>query len=291
MKSNQHSSKAITYAVGSAALYALYPPIAKLLVRNCPPAYLSAFLYLGTGIGMAIITMILRSKQAKFGPNLKRSDTKSLIAVIGFNIAASILMNLGVQLTSSSNIALLGNFEIVATSIIAYWLFHEHISKVTAAAIIIITTASLLLSVNDISHFSISLGSLLAIIATICWGLENNFTRVLSDRNPLQVVIVKGLGVGIGSLIFVPIMHENRPPVATIFWALLLGFVAYGVSIVLYILAQRYIGAARTSAYYAIAPFISVGISFVLFGEQLTMGFLAALFLMIIGSVLLTKAN
>lgn len=288
-KSVLHAS--VLFAIGSAVLYALYPPLAKILIKDCPPAYLSAFLYFGAGIGIAIVLLFLSHKEGARGTNLMRTDLSKLVAVIIFNVAASILMNTGVKLTSASNIALLGNFEIVATTLIAIFFFKEHVKWTVGTGIGVITVASLLLSIADWTNLSLSVGSILAICATICWGLENNFTRVLSERDPLQIVVVKGLGVGVGSLLVAFAMREKLPEPRVILFALLLGFVAYGISIVFYIFAQRGIGAAKTSAYYAIAPFISVILSVIIFGEHLVASFVIALILMIVGTVILTKAD
>lgn len=291
MKKISPAKASVLFAIGSAILYALYPPLAKILIKDCPPAYLSAFLYFGAGCGIAIVLLFLKQPAGVRGSALKSSDWPKLAAVIIFNVAASILMNTGVLLTSAANIALLGNFEIVATTLIAVFIFREHVKWTVGTGIGVITGASLLLSVADWTHLSISMGSVLAIGATICWGLENNLTRVLSARDPLQIVVVKGLGVGIGSLVVALVMNEKMPALPVILFALLLGFVAYGVSIVFYIFAQRGIGAAKTSAYYAIAPFISVLLAILLFGEQLVWSFVIALALMVVGTVILTKAD
>lgn len=278
---------AIGYALISALLYAFYPPLAKLLIHSVPVAILSSLLYLGTGIGTALIyPLVHRGHHVANG--LKRSDTTALIAVIGFNIVASILMNLALKLSDAGSVSLLGNFEIVATSVLAMLFFHEHISRQLGLGIVVITVASILLSSTGVLHFSFSLGAVLALIATACWGLENNLTRVLSNRDPLQVVIVKGLGVGVGSLIVSVALRESWPVIGTVIAALILGFFAYGISIVFYILAQRSIGAAKTSAYYAVAPFLAVVLSFFLLGERPTALFGIALVLMIVGTVFVT---
>lgn len=289
--SSKMKSKAIMYAIVSAVLYALYPPIAKILIKTCPPAYLAAFLYLGTGIGTLIILLFNPNHSEYRGKKITKSDTSSLIAVTIFNVLASILMNVGVMFTSSSNIALLSNFEIVATASIALLIFHEKISKITGISIIIITVASFILSFENIGQFNLSFGSIAAILATICWGMENNFTKKLSDHDPIQIVMVKGFGVFLGSAILAVITREKLPDLKIIMYSLLLGFIAYGLSIVFYIIAQRYIGAAKTSAYYAVSPFISVLISFCIFKTTFSITFGFAFLLMAIGSILLTKGD
>ncbi|GAX00751.1 DMT family transporter [Secundilactobacillus silagei] len=284
------SRRAIGFAILSAALYALYPPIAKVLVVSAPPAILAALLYLGTGIGMtALFPLIHHTKAGQQEVSLSRADIPALVVVIITNIFAGVLMNVGIKLTSAGNISLLSNFEIVATTCLALVFFHEHVSHRLAWAIGIITVASLLLSVNDVRQFSFSWGAIFAILATICWGFENNLTRVLSDKDPLQIVIVKGWGVGLGSMVVSVFWQEKWPTLGPTLILLLLGFFAFGVSIYFYILAQRYIGAAKTSAYYAVSPFIAVLISIVFLHESLSIHFVIALLLMVWGSYLITR--
>lgn len=150
-------------------------------------------------------------------------------------------------------------------------------------AIFLITMSSVILSVEDISSFSFSFGSIFVLLASICWGLENNCTRKLSVKDPLQVVIIKGFGSGIGSLIIAFILGEKANNISFIIVSLILGFFAYGLSIFFYIYAQRDLGAAKTSAYYAVSPFIGVGLSLIIFRDIPTPSFIIALSIMIIG--------
>lgn len=155
----------------------------------------------------------------------------------------------------------------------------------------LITFSSILLTVDDPMALKFSFGSFLVILACICWGFENNTTRKLSIKDPMQIVNIKGFGSGIGSLI---IALESRAlsynPIY-ILLALLLGFGAYGISIYFYILAQRDLGAARTSAYYAVAPFIGVLISFLIFGTNLSSIFIVALVIMVFGTYFTVTEN
>lgn len=235
--STRTTRRAIGFALLSAVLYALYPPLAKLLVVSAAPAMLSALLYFGTGLGMtALLPLIQRTKGHQQETSLSRHDLPALIVMIIANVLAGVLMNMGIQLTSAGNISLLGNFEIVATTLLAQTLFQERVSHRLSWAIVIVTAASLLLSFNDFNQFSLSWGSILALLATVCWGFENNLTRVLSNKDPLQVVIVKGWGVGIGSLLVALTLGEKWPPFWTVVDLLLLGFFAFGISIYFYIL-------------------------------------------------------
>jgi len=158
-----------------------------------------------------------------------------------------------------------------ATSLIALFIFKERITKRLWSAIILITLASMILSMENTNSFSFSIGSIFVLLACTCWGLENNFTRKLSIKDPLQVVVIKGFGSGTGSLLIALAIHERVSNWLYIFAALLLGFLAYGMSIFFYIYAQRYLGAAKTSAYYAIAPFIGAGLSLLIFRDVPTL--------------------
>nr|WP_218043432.1 EamA family transporter [Lentilactobacillus dabitei] len=196
------SKKAVGIAVLSALLYALYPPIAKVVLHNCSPIMLSALLYIGTGVGMAIILPFVYwlLPDMKKEASLARTDIPTLIAVVVVNIAAGILMNIGIELSTAASASLLGNFEVVATTILAFLFFHKKVGRQLWLGVGLVFLASCVLS-TDVSHLTINWGSILVILATFCWGLENNFTRVLSVKNPIQIVIVKGMGVGLGTLI------------------------------------------------------------------------------------------
>ena len=172
----------------------------------------------------------------------------------------------------------------MATALIALGLFGERISRRLWAAIVFVTVSSILLSVEDSSSFSFSLGSVFVLLACTCWGLENNCTRSIADKDPLQIVVIKGFGSGAGSLVIALMLGERLPAPGYALGALSLGFVAYGLSIRFYIYAQRGLGAAKTSAYYALAPFLGAGLSLVLFRQRPQPYFWAALLLMAVGT-------
>lgn len=278
--------KAIFHAVLAAALYALSMPFSKLLLEEVPPTMLAAFLYLGAGAGMIILSALHRQRHEQ---PLRREDLRYTVAMVALDIAAPILLMLGLKFTPAANASLLNNFEIVATAIIAFTMFHEAIGRRLWIAIALITLSSILLTVESEDSFSFSFGSLLVLAATVCWGLENNCTRQIADRDPLQIVMVKGLGSGTGALAVALIIGERFAPVWLLGMAMLLGFVAYGLSIYYYTYAQRVIGAARTSAYYAIAPFIGAVLSMLVLRERPDWIFFIALALMLVGARLASK--
>lgn len=284
MRSKKYA--AIFGAILAAALYAVSLPVAKILLAEIPPTLMAAFLYLGAGLGMSVLAFIKRSNnQEPKEAGLTRQELPFTLAMIVLDIAAPVFLMLGLSMTIAANASLLGNFEIVATSLLAMLFFKETIGRRLWLAISLITLSSIILSSDNLSGFSFSAGSLFILLACICWGLENNCTRKLSIRNPLQIVIIKGLSSGLGSLLIaLLILSEKAVHGGYIFAALLLGFFSYGLSIFFYVYAQRELGAARTSAYYAIAPFIGVALSFLLLGERPTASFTVALLIMLVGA-------
>ena len=202
------------------------------------------------------------------------------------DIAAPIFLMIGLTGCSAANASLLNNFEIVATSLIALLLFREAVGRRLWSAIILVTISSILLSFEDMSSLQFSWGSLFVLLACVCWGFENNCTRKLSSKNPAQIVIIKGLGSGLGALVLSLVIGERYTGWGFILLALLLGFVAYGLSIYFYIYAQRELGAAKTSTYYAVSPFIGAGLSLLIFHELPSAIFLIALLIMAVGTYL-----
>lgn len=280
-------SKAIYFAVLAATLYAISSPVSKLLLKKIQPTLMASFLYLGAGLGMCIVGLIRQRKSnEKAEAKLTNKELPFVIGMVALDIAAPIFLMIGLNRTTSANVALLNNFEIVATSLIALLIFKEPISKRLWGAISLITISSIILSVEDAGSFSFSLGSIFVLLACICWGFENNCTKRLSLKDPLEIVVIKGFGSGTGSLLIAFAIGEQINNIPYIMAALFLGFFAYGLSIFFYIYAQRDLGAARTSAYYALAPFIGVALSLIIFREIPAFSFFIALAIMIAGTYL-----
>lgn len=284
---SRSSHPAVFCAVGAAALYALNTPFSKLLLGDVPPRMLAALLYLGAGLGMLLVRFFDRiAGRDRPETPLTRRDLPYTAGMVALDIAAPIFLLTGLSETTASNAALLNNFEIVATALIALLLFREPISRRLWLAIALVTLASALLSFEDASSLSFSRGSPLVLLACVCWGFENNCTRRISSRDPVEIVIVKGFGSGLGALCVALLLDERLPAALPLLGALLLGFVAYGLSILLYLYAQRGLGAARTSAYYALAPFFGAALSFLLLRDAFSPGFALALALMAAGAAL-----
>lgn len=285
MRSTQ--AKAIFFAILAAALYAINAPLSKLLLTGIPATMMAAFLYLGAGLGILLILLLRKAshRESRELP-LTRQELPYTAGMVALDIAAPIFLMLGLTMTTAANASLLNNFEIVATSVIALCVFKEAISRRLWLAIGLVTLSSMILSVEDLSSFDFSLGSVFVLLACVCWGLENNCTRMLSSKDPLEIVVIKGFGSGLGALIIALLRGERCSDWGAIFAALCLGFVAYGLSIMFYIYAQRDLGAAKTSSYYALAPFIGVALSLVIFRQLPSLTFLIALVIMIAGTYL-----
>lgn len=281
---------AMLYAILAAALYAVNIPISKLLLNHAGATMMAAFLYLGAGIGLLVYGTIEKCAGKK--EKEKRLTKKELpytIAMVALDIAAPILLMFGIARTSSANVSLLNNFEIVATSVIALVIFKEAVSIRLWFAILTVTIASAILSFEGAGAFALNEGSFLVLGACVCWGFENNCTKRISHKSSTEIVVIKGCFSGMGSLMIALILGEAIPEIRWIGAILLLGFVAYGLSIKLYIMAQQHLGAAKTSAWYSIAPFLGVAFSLLVLGERPAMQFYIAMLLMIIGTVLMAR--
>lgn len=279
------SVQAILYAFLAAVFYAINIPVSKMLLGKVGPATMAALLYLGAGIGVAGLSLF-NAKDRRASAPLSRKDLPYVIGMIVLDIAAPVFLMFGIRHGSSANASLLGNFEIVATTLIALLVFREAVSKRLWAAIALITLASVILSFEGTESFKFSHGSLYVVAATVCWGFENNCTRNIASKSTYEIVVLKGVFSGLGALAIACAKSEPMPGFAHVAAALVLGFVAYGLSIFLYVRAQNTLGAAKTSAYYAVAPFVGAFLSFLLLKESLSWLYFAALAAMAAGAAL-----
>ena len=285
METEQKNKRGIAFAILAAALYAINAPFSKILLEFMPPTLMAGFLYVGAGIGMIFIALMRKIKKYEAKElKLTKSELPYTIAMIVLDIAAPICLLFGLNSTTAANASLLNNFEIVATAIIALMVFKEKISTRLWFGIFFVTLSCGILSFEDVSSLRFSYGSLFVLLATICWGFENNCTRKISSKDPLQIVLLKGIFSGIGSLIIGLFIGERIEALWRIVAVLCVGFVAYGLSIYFYVYAQRLLGAARTSAYYAVAPFIAAILSLIIFREIPDVTYFVALVLMIVGA-------
>lgn len=191
---------AVIYALFAAVFYAINTPFSKILLNDVPATFMAAFLYMGAGFGVGIMYLFHIKKENKT-ERLTKKDLPYTVGMIVLDILAPIFLMIGISIGSASNASLLGNFEIVATTVIALLIFKEAVSKELWIAIAFITLSSIILSFEGSGSFQFSYGSLFVILATLCWGLENNCTRKISDKSTYEIVVLKGVFSGGGSFL------------------------------------------------------------------------------------------
>ena len=281
---------ATMYAIVAAALYAINVPFSKILLNHVEPTMMAAFLYLGAGLGMFIYSIVSKAT-GKATPTepLTKKELPYTIAMVVLDIIAPILLMFGIKSSNAANVSLINNFEIVATSLIALFVFKEVISKRLWIAITLVTVASVILSFEGAGAFEFNSGSFFVFGACLCWGIENNCTRMISNKSSIEIVVIKGTFSGLGSLIVALTIGESIPSVLWTVCVLLLGFVAYGLSIYFYVMAQKDLGAAKTSAFYSVAPFLGVAFGMLILGERPAIQFYFALVVMIVSTYFMIK--
>lgn len=288
----------IIQALLAAILFGASAPLAKLLLGEIQPVTLAGLLYLGSGLG----AMLLRSwrtaiRKASGQPGeaeagLKRSDLPWVGgAILSGGVLGPILLLVGLRQTPAATASLLLNFESVATVLIAVLIFKEAAGKRLWWAMALITAASAVLSWDTSGQWGISLGAVAVLSACLMWGIDNNLTRSVSAKDPLEIVMVKGLAASAFSLGLSFLLGNSLPGLGNIVLAMLLGSLSYGASIGLFILALRGLGAARTGALFATAPFVGALLAFFILRESLTAQFLVSMPLMILGAVLLLSED
>ena len=281
----QEMRKGIMMAILAAVLYAVSSPFSKILLNEMPPTLMAGFLYLGAGVGMSLIAVSRRVRQVENTEiHLSKAEMPYTVAMILLDIAAPICMLIGLNATTAANASLLNNFEIVATALIALVVFRERISKRLWMGILFVTLSSVILSFEDVTSLEFSYGSLFVLLAAVFWGLENNCTRKLSSCDPLEIVLLKGIFSGTGSIVIGLVIGERLMNLWSVIAVMAVGIVSYGLSIYFYVHAQRLLGAARTSAYYAVSPFIAAFLSILIFGQMPEVTYFIALMLMAVGA-------
>lgn len=259
----------VLQAILAAALFGASAPFAKLLLGKIAPIPLAAFLYLGSGLGLALLKLVQKYYAgAPMEARIGKADIPWLMgAIAAGGIAAPIVLMMGLQNTPAATASLLLNLESVATTLLGGLIFREAIGNRVWLGIILITAASMVLSFHTGGDWGISWGALGVIGACVLWGIDNNLTRNISAKDPLIIVTVKGLAAGSFSLLLAFALKQQIPAPSIIFGSMALGLISYGLSIVFFILAMRELGAARTSAYFGMAPFVGAVLSFVLFRD------------------------
>jgi drug/metabolite transporter (DMT)-like permease len=281
-------------ALGAAILFGASTPMSKMLLEETEPIILAALLYLGSGLSAVLLKFfrLASERDLPIEADLTHHDIPWLAgAVIAGGIVAPILLLLGLQSTPAATASLLLNLESVATVLIASLVFSEAIGKRVWWAMAFVTFAGIALSLKVTGEWGLSIGALAVIGACFLWGLDNNLTRKVSAKDPLAIVAIKGLVAGSLSLMLGFILGNSLPTVGTVALAMFVGSLCYGISIALFVLAMRNLGAARTGTLFATAPFVGAALSFVLLREQPSALFFVSIPMMILGVVLMLSES
>jgi drug/metabolite transporter (DMT)-like permease len=278
------------YVVFSAVLFGVSTPLAKLLIRNISPVGLAGLLYLGAFLGLtaySIAAKIFRQKKEGQEPPLNKRDIGWLAGgIIAGGILAPICLLIGLSMISGYSASLLLNLEGAATALIAVFIFKENAGRLIWLALGSMTLAGVFLSWDPgQGRFALS-GSLLILISMICWGIDNNFTRNISDKNPIQIAKIKGLVAGSFSILLALALGMKIPVDEALFWGLLLGALSYGLSLVFYIKGLGGLGAFRAGAFFSFAPFVGALASLFILRESVGWALVPGTIFMTLGVVL-----
>jgi drug/metabolite transporter (DMT)-like permease len=251
--------RAPVLALASAALFGVSTPAAKALLGSIDAAMLAGLLYCGAGLGIAVLRRAARSLQPAVSAEtpLSSADWPWLAgAIVCGGIAGPLLLMFGLAHTEASTASLLLTLEGAATALLAWFAFGENVNARVASGITCLVAGALVLSWSGQPTLTGLIGPLAIIGACIAWGFDNNLTRKVSLADPMQIVELKGLIAGPVNLAIALVAGAALPPAGSSAIAAVIGFLGYGVSIALFILALRGLGAARTGAYFSTAPFI-----------------------------------
>jgi drug/metabolite transporter (DMT)-like permease len=283
---------AILTALAAAALFGAATPLAKALLGAMSPFMVAGLFYLGSGVGLSAVALVRRMRTPSSSARdsrqhaFSRAELPWLIgAIAAGGIAGPALLMLGLSSTPAATTALLLNLEGVLTAVIAWVVFRENVDIPVFLGMIAIVAGGLVLSWQP-GDAAIPLGALLIIGACLCWAIDNNLTRKVSTNDAMVIASVKGLVAGPANLAIAFATGASWPAATVAGAAMLTGLVGYGVSLVLFIVALRHLGTARTGAYFSVAPFFGVALSLLLWPEWPHVAFWIAAVLMTIGIAL-----
>jgi len=267
-------------AIAAALLFGAGTPFAKILLARTDPWMLAALLYLGSGAGLWLFRRIRRTPAVR----LERGEWRWLAgAVVSGGMLGPVLLMLGLSMMPAAGAALLLNAEAVFTAVLAWFAFKENVDRRIAIGMLAIIGGAVLLSWPRETRFSGVWPTLLVLGACLAWAVDNNLTRKVSLADASGIAMVKGLVAGATNLVLALATGAMWPPLGMVASAALLGFASYGVSLVLFVVGLRHLGAARTGAYFSVAPFFGAFVAIALLREPVTLPLVAAGLLMALG--------
>lgn len=283
MKVPVSHARSVAAGLGAAVLFGVSTPLAKALLHDLSPVLLAGLLYLGSGVGLGLARLV-RDGGWRL-PAIARAEWLWLLLAIVFGgVLGPLALMAGLIRTPASAASLLLNLEAVLTALLAWIVFHENADRRIVAGMVAIILGAVILGLSSpLAPASAASGSGIALIAIacLCWALDNNFTRKVSASDALFIAGAKGLVSGIVNLsIAVLALDAPWPTPGIVGMSMAVGLLGYGISLVLFVLALRGLGAARTGAYFSTAPFIGAAVAILVFGEQVSWMFWLAAALM-----------
>jgi drug/metabolite transporter (DMT)-like permease len=266
-------------ALGAALLFGAGTPLAKLLLNSVSPWLLAGLLYLGSGIGLTLYRIFIKAPAV----SMRRSEAPWFVgAVIAGGIIGPVLLMVGLTGLPASAASLLLNAEGVFTALLAWFAFKENFDRRIALGMLAIIVGTIVLSWQGEVRLTVLWSSLAVLGACLSWGIDNNLTRKVSLSDATWIASVKGLVAGSVNLVLAFVLGASLPALPNLAGALVVGFLAYGVSLALFVVGLRHLGTARAGAYFSVAPFIGASVALVL-GEPLTLQLLVAAAFMALG--------
>ena len=265
--------------IGAAILFGAGTPIAKILLDSTSPWMLAGLLYVGSGLGLGLFRLISRATR----PRLERHEIAPLVGAIGFGgVLGPVLLMFGLANMPATGVSLLLNAEGVFTALLAWFVFKENFDRRIALGMVAIVAGAVVLSIPTGAELGSIWPSLAILAACLCWGIDNNLTRMISLTDATWLAAVKGGVAGPVNLLIAFTLGATLPVIPSIAAAMVVGFFAYGVSLVLFIVAMRHVGTARAGAYFSVAPFFGAVLAIAL-GASLTVPLVIAAALMALG--------
>ena len=280
MKKKALTNVGLLLALVSACFYAFNVIIEKKYVDRISSEKILFLMYLGAGIGLFLIHLLTRKKYKEKENKITKKEIPKIITIVVCELLASFFIIEAVKNINASLVSLLSIFEIIMTSLCAYLIFKKQNEKNEVIAVVLVLLGSFILNFKHGILSSISLNSLLVVLACFCWGIENNVTAAISSKEPAFFTSIKCSAVALLYLILVIIKGDFafNYPILIIF-----GFFSYGISILAYAISTRYMGASKATLVFSFSPIFGVILAFIIYGEQLTLTFLISTILMIMG--------
>jgi drug/metabolite transporter (DMT)-like permease len=270
-------SPGVLAALGAAVLFGLGTPLAKNLLEDTAPWLLAGLLYMGSGIGLSLLRLVRPSPRGTLG----RGDFLYLAgAVLAGGVAGPVLLMYGLALMPASAASLLLNAEGILTALLAWIVFRENVDRRIVAGMIAIAAGAVVLSWKPSISVQEVLPALLVLGACLAWAIDNNLTRKIALLDATWLASVKGFAAGTVNISIALALGTTWPHSASVAAAMGIGALAYGLSLVLFLVGLRNLGTARTAAYFSMAPFIGALVAIVWLREPVTVQLLVAAVLM-----------